>query len=287
MMINVVDNESIRCLELERSNRDKEGPSPASLSCINSTGDGGSKVKKGKSVSFGKVKCFEFARTVGDNEVIGPVPLSLDNEVLSIMVVSVDQYEDCRAPLRKNRKEDFLLTPQERLAALDRCGVAQSQIYLLEKERLNRLKEDWSPHLEEMGRNYPTKHEGPQGIRQKLKRSGPTWSAIRRGISLRSAKKNMRGLINKLRATFRRARRQGRKATLGPRLPVNGHVPKVNASASRGLEALALAQSADLPTALNLTFKWEKVVVEGASGVFVCCTCFLESCVVSRVVRRI
>jgi hypothetical protein len=286
MMINVVDNESIRCLEQERSNRNKEGPSPASLSCINSTRGDSSKVKKG--VSFGKVNCYEFARTVGDNEVVGPVPLALDNEVLSVMVVSVDQYEDSRAPLRKDRKEDFLLATFEgRMAALEKCGVKESQIYRLEQERLNRLDKDWSPHLEEMGRNYPTKHEGPQGIRQKLKRSGPTWSAIRRGISLRSAKKNMKRLIKKLRVKFRRTMRQGRKATYGARLPVNGRVPKANATASRGLEALALAQSADLPTALNLTFKWEKVVVEGASGVFVCCTCFLESCVVSRVVRRI
>jgi hypothetical protein len=39
------------------------------------------------------VECREFARTVGDNEVVGPIPLSLDWEVLSVMVASVDQYE--------------------------------------------------------------------------------------------------------------------------------------------------------------------------------------------------
>jgi hypothetical protein len=44
-------------------------------------------------VSFGRVECREFARTVGDNEVVGPIPLSLDWEVLSVMVASVDQYE--------------------------------------------------------------------------------------------------------------------------------------------------------------------------------------------------
>jgi hypothetical protein len=59
-------------------------------------------------VSFGRVECREFARTVGDNEVVGPIPLSLDWEVLSVMVASVDQYEDFRAPVRKSRKEDFL-----------------------------------------------------------------------------------------------------------------------------------------------------------------------------------
>jgi hypothetical protein len=59
-------------------------------------------------VSFGRVECREFARTVGDNEVVGPIPLSLDWEVLSVMVASVDQYDDFRAPVRKSRKEDFL-----------------------------------------------------------------------------------------------------------------------------------------------------------------------------------
>jgi hypothetical protein len=58
-------------------------------------------------VSFGRVECREFARTVGDNEVVGPIPLSLDWEVLSVMVASVDQQvRDFR--VRKSRKEDFL-----------------------------------------------------------------------------------------------------------------------------------------------------------------------------------
>jgi hypothetical protein len=35
-------------------------------------------------VSFGRVESREFA--VGDNEVVGPIPLSLDWEVLSVMV---------------------------------------------------------------------------------------------------------------------------------------------------------------------------------------------------------
>jgi hypothetical protein len=275
--VNLVD----RCLEMERSNRDKEGPVDVST-----------KVKK--AVSFGKVNCYEFARTVGDNEVVGPVPLALDNEVLSIMVVSVDQYEASRAPLRKNRKEDFLLaTLEERIAALQKCGVIESQIYRLEQERLNRLKKDWSLHLEEMARTYPTKDQGPQGVRQRLKKSGRTWSAIRRGISLKSARQNMRCLMRKLRVTFKRTRSRGPKATYGSRLPVNdGHVPSkanANAMASRRLEALALAQSADLPAtaALNLTVKWEKVLMEGEGDAFVCCTCMLECCVVSRVVLRV
>jgi hypothetical protein len=51
-------------------------------------------------VSFGRVECREFARTVGDNEVVGPIPLSLDWEVLSVMVASVDQY-DFRAPVQE------------------------------------------------------------------------------------------------------------------------------------------------------------------------------------------
>jgi hypothetical protein len=49
----------------------------------------------------------QFARTVGDNEVVGPIPLSLDWEVLSVMVASVDQLKTW-APVRKSRKEDFL-----------------------------------------------------------------------------------------------------------------------------------------------------------------------------------
>jgi hypothetical protein len=64
-------------------------------------------------VSFGRVECREFARTVGDNKVVGPVPLSLEWEVLSVMVASVNQYEDYRAPLRKKRKEDFLLATSD------------------------------------------------------------------------------------------------------------------------------------------------------------------------------
>ncbi len=80
-------------------------------------------------VSFGRVECREFARTVGDNEVVGPIPLSLDWEVLSVMVASVDQYEDFRAPVRKSRKEDFLLsTSEERIAVLEKCGVVTSQL---------------------------------------------------------------------------------------------------------------------------------------------------------------
>jgi hypothetical protein len=53
-------------------------------------------------LSFGGVKCREFARTVGDNEVVDPAPLPLDWEVLSVMVASVDKYEDFRFPRRKN-----------------------------------------------------------------------------------------------------------------------------------------------------------------------------------------
>jgi hypothetical protein len=55
------------------------------------------------------------------------------------------------------------------------------------------------------------------------------------------------------------------------------------------MEALVRAQS-DLPTtgALNLAIKWEKVVlVEGKRDAFVCCTCMLECCVVSRVILRV
>jgi hypothetical protein len=58
-------------------------------------------------VSFGRVECREFARTVGDNEVVGPIPLSLDWEVLSVMVASVDQYEDFRAPVRRAERRTF------------------------------------------------------------------------------------------------------------------------------------------------------------------------------------
>jgi len=46
----IFDNESLRCLEMERSNKDKEGPAPASLSWKYSTG--GSKVEKDTAVSF-------------------------------------------------------------------------------------------------------------------------------------------------------------------------------------------------------------------------------------------
>jgi hypothetical protein len=91
------------------------------------------------------------------------------------MVASVDQYEGFRAPLRKSRKEDFLLaTPQERIAVLEKCGIATSQLYRLEGERIKRLKEEWRPLLGEMARTWPAKDQGPQGVRQSLKRSGRT-----------------------------------------------------------------------------------------------------------------
>jgi hypothetical protein len=35
------------------------------------------------------------------------------------MVASVDQYEDFRAPVRKSRKEDFLLSTSEERTVLD------------------------------------------------------------------------------------------------------------------------------------------------------------------------
>jgi hypothetical protein len=58
-------------------------------------------------VSFGRVECREFARTVGDNEVVGPIPLSLDWEVLSVMVASVDQYEDFRLRCVRAERRTF------------------------------------------------------------------------------------------------------------------------------------------------------------------------------------
>jgi hypothetical protein len=114
----------------------------------------------------------------------------LDWEVLGVSMASVDQYEAFRDPLCKNRKEDFLLaTPEERLAVLEKCGVVTSQMFRLERERVKRLK---------MARTFPTKHQGPQGVRQSLKRSGRTWSAIGRRMSLKSAKQNVKSLVKKL-----------------------------------------------------------------------------------------
>jgi hypothetical protein len=101
------------------------------------------------------VECRKFARTVGDNEVVGPVPLCLD--------AFVDQYEDFRAPLRKNRKEDFLLTtPEERIAVLEKCGVVTSQLYRLEGERIKRLEEEWSSYLGDMARTWPARIRVPR-----------------------------------------------------------------------------------------------------------------------------
>jgi hypothetical protein len=71
-------------------------------------------------VSFGRVECREFARTVGDNEVVGPIPLSLDWEVLSVMVASVDQYEDFRAPVREPK--GGLSYPLLKNGLLEKCG---------------------------------------------------------------------------------------------------------------------------------------------------------------------
>jgi hypothetical protein len=52
----------------------------------------------------------------------------LGGVALGVMVASVDQHESFRAPLCTNRKEDFLLgTPEERVAALEKCGVGTSE----------------------------------------------------------------------------------------------------------------------------------------------------------------
>jgi hypothetical protein len=178
------------------------------------------------------------------------------------------------------------LRPEKRIAVLEKCGVVTSQLYRLEIERLKRLKEKWSSYLGEMARTWPAKDQGPQGVRQSLKRSGRTWPAITRRISLRSARQNMSNLIKKLRVTLKRTgnvveflkmMREGRFFVI--------HVPNAKAPVSRGLEALILAQS-DLPTtgALDLMIKWETVVVEGKRDAFaVCCACILQNCVVSRV----
>jgi hypothetical protein len=115
-------------------------------------GGGGGTCDRAVKVSFGSAECRGFARTVGDNDVVGPVPLCLDLEVLNVMVASVDQYEGFRAPLRKNRKEDFLLacTPEEWITVLETCGVVTSQLCRLEGERIKRIKrikEEWSSYL--------------------------------------------------------------------------------------------------------------------------------------------
>ncbi len=98
----------------------------------------------------------------------------------------------------------------------------------------------------------------------------------------------MRSLVIKMRLTLKRRNvMEFLKTMHGARSPVD-HVPNAKAVGSCGLEALILAQG-DLPKtgALNLMIKWEKVVVEGKSDAFLCCTCILENCVVSRVVRRL
>jgi hypothetical protein len=263
------------------NNNNKAMMKETSKNCVSdyplsdSTDNVGRGVKRGIKVSFGRVECREFARTVGDNECVGAYPLCLDWEVLGVMKASVDQYEAFRAPLHKSRKEDFrLATPEERVAVLEKFGLVETQLYRLEKERLNRIKEEWSQHLKD------NKHQGPQGLGKRLKRSVSLSAIRRRIISFKSAKKNMSGLMKKLRQTLKR--NGSKKATYGPRLrPVN-QVPKVKATA---WESLVLAQG-EVPAtfALNLTMKWEKVAVEGKSGGFVCCTCMLECCVVTRVI---
>jgi hypothetical protein len=71
-------------------------------------------------------------------------------------------------------------------------------------ERLGRLEEEWTGlHLEEMARTFPTKYQAPEGVRQSLKRAGRTWSALRRRMSLKSAQRNLKSLMKKLRVTLK------------------------------------------------------------------------------------
>jgi hypothetical protein len=76
-----------------------------------------------------------------DNEVVGPIPLSLDWEVLSVMVASVDQYEDFRAP-RGEPKGGLSPSTEERIAVLEKCGSDLPTVPV-EGERIKRLKEEW------------------------------------------------------------------------------------------------------------------------------------------------
>jgi hypothetical protein len=100
-----------------------------------------------------------------DNEVVGPVPLPLDWEVLSVMVasVSVDQYEDFRAPLRRARELAFLPLPRNGLLRSSEGLRVTSQLYRLEGDRIKRLKEEWRPLLNEMAHlAREGSYQGPQ-----------------------------------------------------------------------------------------------------------------------------
>jgi hypothetical protein len=167
------------------------------------------------------------------------------------MVASVDRYEDFRAPLRKNRKEDILLaTPEERIfAVLEKCGAVTSQLYRLEGERIKRLKEEWSSYLGEMARTWPAKDQGRQRVRHSSKRSGRTWSAFRWRISLKSARQNMISRMKKLRVTLKtHLEFCGVPQDNAGRSVFSRPCPEGKGSGvSRGLVALILAQS-DLPT---------------------------------------
>jgi hypothetical protein len=86
-------------------------------------------------VSF---KVSTFARTVGDNRVVGPIPLSLDWEVLSVMVASVDQYTKTFG-LRAGRAERTFSYPLLKNRLL--CWKRRSDLQLYpEGERIKRLK---------------------------------------------------------------------------------------------------------------------------------------------------
>jgi hypothetical protein len=79
-----------------RARRSGEGVPPVRVCCWYLRSSSQGFLRKGR--------VPEFARTVGDNEVVGPIPLSLDWEVLSVMVASVDQYEDFGSGARAERR---------------------------------------------------------------------------------------------------------------------------------------------------------------------------------------
>jgi hypothetical protein len=70
------------------------------------------------------------------------------------------------------------------------------------------------------------------------------------------------------------------------RLLNRAHVLRKKGSGVSWSEALILAQS-DLPTtgALNPMIKWEKVVAKERVMRLLCCTCILQNCVVTVVIR--
>jgi hypothetical protein len=126
---------------------------------------------------FGRVECRDFARTVGNNRVVGPVPLFFGLGGVECHGSVRGSVRRLSSSMRGNRKKLFLT-----LRGTDCCAGKvrrHHQLYRLE-ERIKRLKEEWS-HLKGDGTHLASEASGSPGSTTE---SQALWSRGRRSTGV-------------------------------------------------------------------------------------------------------